>query len=148
MASQITNLTIVCSTVYSYAAQRKHQSSASLAFVWGIHRGPVNSLHKWPVARKMYPFDDVIVVTLYAKAWRTMIIIHSRTVTDWPLFVNLCSPVLLVMIVARIRNIHIQRNQYIELLNKEDNTHRLDIHMGMQIHTQHEIRSLWNRIFL
>ena len=38
MASQITNLTIVYSTVYSDADQGKHQSSASLAFVWGIHR--------------------------------------------------------------------------------------------------------------
>ena len=58
-ASQITSLTIVYSTVYSDADQRKHQSSASLAFVWGIHRGPVKSLHKWPVTRKMFPFDDV-----------------------------------------------------------------------------------------
>ena len=61
VASQITRLTIVCSTVYSDADQRKHQSSASLAFVRGIHRGPVNSLHKWPVTRKMFPFDDVIM---------------------------------------------------------------------------------------
>ena len=45
----------------SDADQRKHQSSASLAFVWGIHRGPVNSPHKWPVTRKMFPFDDVIM---------------------------------------------------------------------------------------
>ena len=34
MASQITSLTVVYSTVYSDADQRKHQSSASLAFVW------------------------------------------------------------------------------------------------------------------
>ena len=60
IASQITSLTIVYSTVYSDPDQRKHQSSASLAFVWGIHRGPVNSPHKWPVTRKMFPFDDVI----------------------------------------------------------------------------------------
>ena len=39
MASQITSLTIVYLTVYSGAGHRKHQSSASLAFVWGIHRG-------------------------------------------------------------------------------------------------------------
>ena len=38
MASQITSLTLVYSTVYSDADQRKHQSSASLAFGWGIHR--------------------------------------------------------------------------------------------------------------
>ena len=58
IASQITSLTIVYSTVYSDADQRKHQSSASLAFVY---RGPVNSPHKWPVTRKMFPFDDVIM---------------------------------------------------------------------------------------
>ena len=61
MASQITSLTTVCSTAYSGADQRNHQSSALLAFVWGIHRGPVNSLHIWPVTRKMLPFDDVIM---------------------------------------------------------------------------------------
>ena len=63
IASLITSLTIVYSTVYSDADQRKHQSSASLAFVWGIHRGPVNSPHKWPVTRKMFPFDDVIMLS-------------------------------------------------------------------------------------
>ena len=46
IASQITSLTIVYSIVYSDADQSKHQSSASLAFVRGIHRGPVNSPHK------------------------------------------------------------------------------------------------------
>ena len=58
IASQITSLTIVYSTIYSDADQRKHQSSASLAFVWG----PVNSPHKWPVTRKMFPFDDVVML--------------------------------------------------------------------------------------
>ena len=61
IASLITSLTIVYSTVYSGADQSKHQSSTSLAFVWGIHRGPMNSPHKWPVTRKMFPFDDVIM---------------------------------------------------------------------------------------
>ena len=61
MASQITSLTLVYSAVYSGADQRKHQSSTSLAFVRGIHRWPVNSLHKGPVMRKMFPFDDVIM---------------------------------------------------------------------------------------
>ena len=61
MASQITSLTIVYSAVYSGADQRKHQSAASLAFVREIHRGPVNSPHKWPVTRKKFPFDDVIM---------------------------------------------------------------------------------------
>ena len=61
MASQITILTIINTTVYSGANQRKHQGSALLAFVRGIHRGPVNSPHKWPVTRKLFPFDDVIM---------------------------------------------------------------------------------------
>ena len=61
IASQITSLTIVYLALYSGADQSKHQSSASLAFVWRIHRGPVNSPHKWPVTRKMSPFDDVIM---------------------------------------------------------------------------------------
>ena len=61
MASQITSLTIVYWIVYSDADQRIHQNSASLAFVWGIHRGPVNSPHTWPVTRRMFPFDDVIM---------------------------------------------------------------------------------------
>ena len=61
IASQITSLASVYSTVYSGADQSKLQSSASLAFVWGIHRGPVNSPHKWPVTRKMFSFDDVII---------------------------------------------------------------------------------------
>ena len=59
IASQITSLTIAYSIVYSDTDQRKHQSSASLAFVRGSHREPVNSPHKWPVTRKMSPFDDV-----------------------------------------------------------------------------------------
>ena len=61
IASQITSLTIVYSAFYSGADQRKHQSCTSLAFVRGIHRGPVNSPHKWPVTRNMFPFDDVIM---------------------------------------------------------------------------------------
>ena len=61
IASQITSLTIVYSSVDSDTDQRKYQSSASLAFVRGIHRRPVNSPHKWPVTWKMFPFDDVIM---------------------------------------------------------------------------------------
>ena len=54
MVSQITSVSIVYSTVYSGADQRKHQSSASLAFVRGIHRWPLNSPHKGPVTRKCF----------------------------------------------------------------------------------------------
>ena len=66
VASQITSLMVVYWTVYSGTDQCKHQSSASLAFVWGIHRGPVNSVHKWPVTWKMFPFDDVIMLNFMA----------------------------------------------------------------------------------
>ena len=62
VASQITSLMVVYSIVYSGADQRKHQSSASLAFVQGNSPGPVNSPHKGPVTRKMLPFDDVIMI--------------------------------------------------------------------------------------
>ena len=61
IASQITSLTSVYSIVNLDSDQRKHQNSASLAFVRGIHRGPVNSSHKRPVTRKMFQFDDVIM---------------------------------------------------------------------------------------
>ena len=77
MTSPITSLTIVCSTVYLGAGKKskkkqktnKHQSSVPLAFVRGIHRLPVNSPHKWPVTRKMFPFDDVIMIYAVHKKW-------------------------------------------------------------------------------
>ena len=76
IASEIASLTIVYSTVYSDADQRKHQSSASLVFVQGIHRGPVNSQHKWPVTRKMFPFDDVITII-------RMSLLHFIIISDY-----------------------------------------------------------------
>ena len=62
MASQITNVKMVCSTVSSGADQRKYQRSALLAFVRGVHQWPGNSPHKGPVTRKMFPFDDVMMM--------------------------------------------------------------------------------------
>ena len=66
IASQTTSHTIVHSTVYSGADQRKRQSSASLAFVRGVHQWQVNSPHKGPVTRKMFSF-------------------MSSSCNDWPL---------------------------------------------------------------
>ena len=80
MASQITSLTIVYSTVYSGADQRKYQSIASLAFVRGIHRRPVNSPHKWPVTRKMFPFDAVIMNWIRATAIVVRGAAHEQTI--------------------------------------------------------------------
>ena len=69
MASQITGPTIVYSTIYPGADHRKHQSSASRAFVHGIHRRPVNFRHKWPVTLKMFLFDGVIMEIQGGDCW-------------------------------------------------------------------------------
>ena len=74
MASQITGVPIVYSTVCTGADQRKHQSSTSLVFVRGIHRWPVNSLHKGPVTWKVFQFDDVIMnpckhIWFFSQCW-------------------------------------------------------------------------------
>ena len=61
MLSQITGVSMACSTVFRRRL-KKNQSSASLSFVWGIHRSPVNSPHEGPVTRKMFPFDYVIIL--------------------------------------------------------------------------------------
>ena len=61
MASQITSLTIV----YSNVLRRKSKKTSKLRVIGicaGIHRWPVNSPHKGPVTRKMFQFDDVIMV--------------------------------------------------------------------------------------
>ena len=62
MVSQITSLTIVYSTVYSGADQRKHQSSALLAFA-GNSRVTDEFPTQRPVTRKMLPFDDVLMIS-------------------------------------------------------------------------------------
>ena len=66
IASQTTCVSIVCSTYCSGADERKHQSSTSLALVREIHWWPVNSLHKESVTRKLFPFDDAILINLHA----------------------------------------------------------------------------------
>ena len=82
IASQITSLTIVYSTVYSDADERKHQSSVSLAFVRGIYRWPVNSLHKGPVTQKMFTFDDVNITWFINVTLGTMYFSWSYTCTN------------------------------------------------------------------
>ena len=72
MASKINGGSIVCSIVCSRVHQRKHQNSASLALVRAIHRWLVNSPHKGPATRKMFPFDDVTMMY-----WRITDIIYA-----------------------------------------------------------------------
>ena len=76
VAFKITSLTIVYSTVCSGVDQRKHQRSASLASVLGIHRGQVNSPNKRPVTRTMFPFDDVIMGGMYQNFLYCSIVWH------------------------------------------------------------------------
>ena len=84
MASQITSLKIVYSTICSGSNQRNHQSSASLAFVRGIHRWPVNSPHKGPVTRTMLPSitsswgQELVISPHLILSHSVMDIAHSR----------------------------------------------------------------------
>ena len=86
MASQITGVSIVCSTVGSGLDRRNHQSSASLAFVQGIHRWPANSPHKRPVMQKMFPFrwchHGIWVVNSTT--------LHSSRPVDMSTFLSVC----------------------------------------------------------
>ena len=129
MASQITSLTIVYSTVYSGVDQRKHQSSASLAFVRGIHRGPVNSQHKWSVTRKIFPFDDVIVILLETKfavfkMKKTVMIVtstHSPLTTVWSVgYFLTCAVTLAIRFVMTVSVMQwvLQREQYVPCFHK------------------------------
>ena len=87
MASQITGVSIVYSTICSGGDQRKHQSSTSLAFMRGIHRWPVNSPHKRPITRKMFPFDDVIMTAMtqcHKYTYRVCLLYKSRHSSNKP----------------------------------------------------------------
>ena len=99
MASQITNLTVVYSTIYSDADQRKHQSSASLTFVWGNHRDwwiphtkgqlrgkcfhlmtPSGST----VLRKVFPCHDVLsCLNQHSRRWSPRIFLKSELITNY-----------------------------------------------------------------
>ena len=61
IASQITSLTIVYSIIDSDAGKKKTSKLRVTGLCEGFHRGPMNSPHKWPVMREMFPFDDVIM---------------------------------------------------------------------------------------
>ena len=92
MASEITRVLVVYSNIFQ-ADQRKHQSPASLAFVREIHRWPVNSPHKWPVTRKILPFDEVVmflsgyIQRLYAMSFMPLGF-WSRLITRLHVFVR------------------------------------------------------------
>ena len=113
LASQITSLTVVYSIVYSAVDQRKHQSSASLAFVRGIHRRPVNSPHKGPVTRKMFPFDDVIMIPQIMHLARLyfIVIVYRLWRFTWHIF-------MVASVSAGTRYLQILRNVFLLHLSK------------------------------
>ena len=80
IAPQITSLTIVHSTVYSDADQRKHQSSATLAFLRGIHRT------NGQLRGKKFPFDNVIMRPLCILFLHRVDIIINVDNRQWPMF--------------------------------------------------------------
>ena len=88
IASQIISLTIVYSTVYSGADKKKYENNASLAFVRGIHRGRLNSRHKWPVTRKMFPFDDVIMNLAWVNNKSVLCRIYALPGVHWMYIFN------------------------------------------------------------
>ena len=104
MTYQITSLTIVYSTVYFDTDQWKHQSSASLAFVNGIHRWPVNSPHKGPVMTSSWVLPQVIccrfptmdTTSANCNHQKTNLDIKYREIHPWNLlpsfFVNILIP--------------------------------------------------------
>ena len=98
MASQITGVSVVCSTVCSDANPRKHQISASLALVRGIHRWPVNSPHKGPVTRKMFPSDNVIMGENLHETWKVSASVKASCII--PVQFLLIEPILVSSLVA------------------------------------------------
>ena len=78
MASEITSLTIVYSTVYSRRRSKKTSKLRVTGLCAGIHRWPVNSPHKGPVTRKLFPFDDVIMRSKYPGHGCVLYHIHFR----------------------------------------------------------------------
>ena len=94
IASQITNLTIVISTFYSGADQRKHQSFASLAFVRGIHRWPVNYPHKgqWRAKCSIWWRHHVFVVYVFCWLHEKSLLTHLPIHYTCNSFVDIYKP--------------------------------------------------------
>ena len=116
MAYQITSLMVVYSTIYSGADQRKHQSSASLAFVRGIHRWPMNSPRKGPVTRKMFPLDGVIICVWQSGcclSWGRLS--NSSTISETRIADIFVAPIL----------IHVQVSSHINVNNSEINANMI-----------------------
>ena len=132
MTYLIPAVSIDYSTVCSGADRRKHQIPASLAFVRGIHRWPVNYPHKGPVSRKKLPFDYVIMTggmaVRYATTNRAQLMncTHAASIS----VPHICSSVKYIRqvyrqcpnygtILHRTNNEQIQTNTYTAYLCKQ-----------------------------
>ena len=81
MESQITSLTIAYSSVYSRRRWKKTSKLRITGLVRGIDRWPVNSPHKGPVTRKVFPFEDVIMLW-ELEVWSMFYLSHCTVVFD------------------------------------------------------------------
>ena len=141
MTSQITSLTIVYLNIYSSADQRKHQSSVSSAIVRGIHRWPVNHPDKWPVTRKIYPFDDVIMPFRYNGVQVQLYLWHSLVGCGWLWLVSrpvglhwVTLGLIYVCVVAKTLPSFIIGQDYFSLLSKIwFEWHKLDVLNSTQV---------------
>ena len=93
--------------------------------MWGIHRGPVNSPHKWPITRKVFPFDDVIM----GQPWQTTTK-HNRLLEMHPVSIKNSS--FEYRVFPRHAHRHCSsfghwwaiRNQYIDKITHSSLSHR------------------------
>ena len=114
---------MVCSTIWSDADQRKPQSSASLAFVRGIHRRSANSPHKRPVTRKMFPFDDVIMEphlrwTFHEPTYITGYLYHAVICSRFFLIVTMFYDIFLQMTAQKCKNMYHKSTYILESDNE------------------------------
>ena len=123
MPSQITCVSIVCSTVCSGADQRKHQSSVSLTIVIGIHRSHVDSTHKGPVhgncfhlVTSSYINDFIYIQQWYSnvlacfKHWARATSLNFDEIACWIKYINISADN--ITITRRPDNIALPRSEY------------------------------------
>ena len=80
MESQITSLTIVYSTVYSGRRTKKNIKAPRHWHLCGEITAVTDEFpHKWPVTRKMFSFDDVIMEYMWIDQYQAI----SRQNKSW-----------------------------------------------------------------
>ena len=147
IASQITSLTIVYSTVYSGAYQRKRQSSTSLTFVRRIHRWPVNSPRKGPVTRKKFPFVDVIMVPISFVIFQCYVVFNLFHGRNFSIAANgestiaLQRPACMFCLIATLTRLKI-------FMSAESDMHRINSVSENRTMMRIRFRSTWHKVHL